>query len=172
MQVSQRFPRATLTCCQTLNSFLAVRPSDTRGALGNLHRPQRSALQPPLFCPVLISASVDSPRSETNKRANKSGIGYSFRQSDLSSSNLGQLGQLNKVGGFAGQRRRYNLRMQAGAMGEPTGASDSKGDIAQDLVDYLNASWTSFHATAVSKEMLLKAGFEQVRTGAIVRVLV
>ncbi|GAQ83212.1 Zn-dependent aspartyl aminopeptidase [Klebsormidium nitens] len=52
--------------------------------------------------------------------------------------------------------------MQAGAMGEPTGSDGAKGDIAQDLVDYLNASWTSFHATAVSKEMLVKAGFEQL----------
>jgi aspartyl aminopeptidase len=58
--------------------------------------------------------------------------------------------------------------MQAGHMEGPTGSAKIpeepvQRDIAQDLVDYLNDSWTSFHATAVSKAMLLKAGFEQVR---------
>ena len=34
--------------------------------------------------------------------------------------------------------------------------------VAEELVDYLNASWTSFHATAESARMLTQAGFTRL----------
>ncbi|KAL3688435.1 hypothetical protein R1sor_014744 [Riccia sorocarpa] len=35
--------------------------------------------------------------------------------------------------------------------------------IVGDMIDYLNASWTPFHATAEAKRILLEAGFQQIR---------
>ncbi|KAL2630510.1 hypothetical protein R1flu_015196 [Riccia fluitans] len=35
--------------------------------------------------------------------------------------------------------------------------------IVGDMINYLNASWTPFHATAEAKRILLEAGFQQIR---------
>lgn len=41
-----------------------------------------------------------------------------------------------------------------------SGESSSSPSIVGDLVDYLNESWTQFHATAEAKRLLLAAGFQ------------
>ncbi|XP_024973137.1 probable aspartyl aminopeptidase isoform X1 [Cynara cardunculus var. scolymus] len=42
---------------------------------------------------------------------------------------------------------------------ESSSASGSSGSIVGDLLDYLNESWTQFHATAEAKRQLVDAGF-------------
>ncbi|XP_027111335.1 probable aspartyl aminopeptidase isoform X1 [Coffea arabica] len=47
----------------------------------------------------------------------------------------------------------------AGGSLESHSSSESGGSIVGDLLDYLNESWTQFHATAEAKRQLLAAGF-------------
>lgn len=44
-------------------------------------------------------------------------------------------------------------------------SSSPHPSLVGSFLDFLNESWTQFHATAAAKEMLLKAGFQQLHEG-------
>lgn len=59
-------------------------------------------------------------------------------------------------------RKLYSLRSlssNSDQIHENSAKGESGGSIVGDLLDYLNESWTQFHATAEAKRQLLAAGF-------------